>query len=189
MRVLPLLFCGSWLASDGGLPADQALADCTRSTCRSEPARDDGRPDGQRLPVELNPCGSWLASDGGLPADQALADCTRSTCRSEPARDGGRPDNQSLTDCTQPLWELACQRWRPESRPSSRAQYRSEATSIVAVSHAALAGMVCQPDFMTHEDVARSAKAGAGCASAACRSVLGIVAVQSSCLRQIARLH
>ena len=51
--VLPLLFCGSWLASGGGLPDDQ------------------------RLPVDLNPCGSWLASDGGLTADQALADCRR----------------------------------------------------------------------------------------------------------------
>ena len=72
--VLPLLFCGSWLASGGGLKADQALADRSRSTCRSEPARDDDQPDDQRLPVDLNPCGSWLASDGGLTADQALAD-------------------------------------------------------------------------------------------------------------------
>jgi hypothetical protein len=41
-----LLSCGSWLASDGGLIADQSLADVPKSNCRS-----------------------WLASDDGLPAD------------------------------------------------------------------------------------------------------------------------
>ena len=43
--------CGSWLASDGGLRADQSLTECTQPKCRSEPAR-----------------------DGDLTADQSLAD-------------------------------------------------------------------------------------------------------------------
>ena len=34
------LFCGSWLASDGGLTADQSLAACPQSNCGSEPARE-----------------------------------------------------------------------------------------------------------------------------------------------------
>jgi hypothetical protein len=41
------------------------------------------------------PYGSWLASDGGLTADHFLSDVPI------------------------PLWELACQRWRPDSRPFS----------------------------------------------------------------------
>jgi hypothetical protein len=40
-------------------------------------------------------CGSWPASDGGLPADQSPADVHRT------------------------LWERACPRWRPDSRPVS----------------------------------------------------------------------
>jgi len=40
-----------------------------------------------------DPCGSWLASESGLTADPFFADVPRS------------------------LWELACQRWRPDSGP------------------------------------------------------------------------
>jgi hypothetical protein len=41
---LPLLFCGSGLAREDGLTADQSLPDV------------------------LNPCRSWLAGDGGVSA-------------------------------------------------------------------------------------------------------------------------
>ena len=53
---LSLLFCGSELARDGGLTADQDLADAHRSNC-----------------------GSGLAREGGLPADQSLAGIPGST--------------------------------------------------------------------------------------------------------------
>jgi hypothetical protein len=36
--------CGSWLASEGGLPADLFLADVLDSNCRSEPAREGALP-------------------------------------------------------------------------------------------------------------------------------------------------
>jgi len=35
LLILLLLFCGSWLASDGGLTADQSSTECTQSPCRS----------------------------------------------------------------------------------------------------------------------------------------------------------
>ena len=53
---LLLLFCGSEPARDGGLTADQDLADAHRSNC-----------------------GSGLAREGGLPADQSLAGIPGST--------------------------------------------------------------------------------------------------------------
>ncbi len=40
-------------------------------------------------------------------------------CGSQPAGDGGLRADQSLAGCMQSLWELACQRWRPDSRPVS----------------------------------------------------------------------
>ncbi|MGO4308392.1 hypothetical protein AB4Z35_00755 [Pseudomonas sp. KB_15] len=45
-----LLFCRSWLASDGGLPADLILSDAH------------------------HPCGSGLAREGGLTANQSITD-------------------------------------------------------------------------------------------------------------------
>ena len=47
---LPLLFCGSEPAREGGLTADLVFADVP------------------------NPCGSWLACEGGLTAYLNLAD-------------------------------------------------------------------------------------------------------------------
>ena len=73
-------FCpivGGWLASDGGLTADQSPTEYTQSNC-----------------------GSWLASDGGRPADQSLTECTRSNCGSQPAGDGGLIADQSPSECT-----------------------------------------------------------------------------------------
>jgi len=65
--------------------------------CRSEPARDGG------LPADLflterprSNCGNWLASEGGLTADLFLTEYPRSK-----------------------LWERACSRRRPDSRPVS----------------------------------------------------------------------
>ena len=72
---LPLLFCGSGLAREGGLPADLNLADVPR------------------------PCGSGLAREGGLPADLNLADVPR-PCGSGLARDDVLPANTFL--CTFP---------------------------------------------------------------------------------------
>ncbi|MNV97829.1 hypothetical protein D3C71_1930010 [compost metagenome] len=54
-----LLFCGSELARDGGLPADRNLSDV------------------------LSTCGSELARDGGQTADRNHSDVL-STCRSQP---------------------------------------------------------------------------------------------------------
>ncbi|WP_221174487.1 hypothetical protein, partial [Pseudomonas fluorescens] len=62
---LPLLFCGSELARDGGLTADQFLADV------------------------LSTCGSWFACDGGLPAGLIFLTVLNSKCGSEPACDDG----------------------------------------------------------------------------------------------------
>ena len=73
-------FCpivGGWLASDGGLTADQSPTECTQTNC-----------------------GSWLASDGGRPADQSLTECTRSNCGSEPARESGLPNTITFRPAT-----------------------------------------------------------------------------------------
>ncbi|SDO17054.1 hypothetical protein SAMN04489798_2225 [Pseudomonas arsenicoxydans] len=110
--------CGSWPASDGCLTADQSLAGvpgplwelacrrwrpgsrpvsfrCTRSTVGAGlPAMAPRQPTSLFLVYPVH-CGSWPASDGTLAADQSLS---------------GVPG---------PLWELACQRWRPDSRPVS----------------------------------------------------------------------
>jgi hypothetical protein len=111
-------YCGSWLASDGGLPADQSLpatplivpyaprGNAARDAPRSEGADGSRSRAAGELPLGLLSgekravylgfyCGSWLASDGGLPADQILAGVHRT------------------------LWERACPRWRPASRPVS----------------------------------------------------------------------
>ncbi|MGF6203093.1 putative NAD/FAD-binding protein [Pseudomonas laurylsulfatiphila] len=66
-----------------------------------------------------NHCGSWLARDGGLPADQSLSDIRRTTVGAGlPAMAACQPTNLSQT-YAEPLWELACQRWRRASRPIS----------------------------------------------------------------------
>jgi hypothetical protein len=63
--------------------------------------------------------GAELAREGGLTADPFVADCTQSNCRSEPARDDVLPAYQYLSIVLNPCGSLACQRWRPDSRPSS----------------------------------------------------------------------
>jgi hypothetical protein len=70
---LLLLFSG-WLASDGGLPADQSLPDAPNPIVGASPAGDDGLPATNLSLINLNPCGSWLASDDDLPANQSLPD-------------------------------------------------------------------------------------------------------------------
>ncbi|MGF6524333.1 hypothetical protein QF018_005457, partial [Pseudomonas laurylsulfatiphila] len=95
--------CRSWLASDGGLPADQSLTDIRRTTvgaglpamaaCQptnlsqtyAEPLweracqrrRPASRSNSHRHTPNL--CGGWLAREGGLPADQSLTDIRRTT--------------------------------------------------------------------------------------------------------------
>jgi hypothetical protein len=92
MCVLLLLFCGSWLASDGGLTADRPLAGVPGANCRSEPARDSYLT-GHWFDVDVHKTVGWLASDGGLTADQFLPECTESK-----------------------LWERACSLKRQVSR-------------------------------------------------------------------------
>ncbi len=90
--------CGSWLASDDGLTANQPKAVCPQFNCGSEPARESGLPSDQYLPVALDPCGSWLASDDGLTANQPATDRPQPNCGSEPARESGLPVTTTLTD-------------------------------------------------------------------------------------------
>ncbi|EJM72373.1 hypothetical protein PMI31_03642 [Pseudomonas sp. GM55] len=66
--------CRSWLASEGGLPADQSLAGIPGSTVGAGlPAKAASQPTNpsQMYP---NPGRSWLASDGGLSANPFLTD-------------------------------------------------------------------------------------------------------------------
>ncbi|WP_426783831.1 hypothetical protein, partial [Pseudomonas atacamensis] len=136
LLILLLLFCGSWLASEGGLTADLFLADVLDSNCGSEPARESVSNANLSLPDSPRPCGSWLASEGGLTADLFLADVLDSNCGSEPAREsvsnanlslpdsprpcgswlaseGGLTGDSYLTDVHDPeLWERACSRRR-----------------------------------------------------------------------------
>ena len=70
---LPLLFCRSEPARDGGLPADRNLSDVL-STCGSEPARESGLPADRNLADVLDTCGSELARDDGLSAYSILTD-------------------------------------------------------------------------------------------------------------------
>jgi len=106
----------SWLASEGGLTANQSPAAvlnllwelaCQRRRPDSQPitCRCTRPTVGAGLPAiaacqptnhpQMHPtyCGSWLASEGGLPA------------------------NPSPAAVLNLLWELACQRRRPDSRP------------------------------------------------------------------------
>ena len=63
MRVLLLLLCGSWLASDGGLSADQSPTEVTQFPCGSEPAREGALP-ANRSPNEY----PQSIVEAGLPA-------------------------------------------------------------------------------------------------------------------------
>ena len=72
-------------------------------------------------------CGSWLASDGGLQADQSPTEVTQFPCGSEPAREGALTASRSPTEYPNPLWELACQRWRPVSQAFSNRTERPKA--------------------------------------------------------------
>jgi len=70
--------CGSGLASDGGLTADQSLPEYTgfklweRACSRRRP---DSRPISTGI-HRVQTVGAWLASDGGLRADQSLTGYT-----------------------------------------------------------------------------------------------------------------
>jgi hypothetical protein len=63
-------------------------------------------------------CRRWLASEGGLPADLTFLDVPNLLW--ERACSRMRPYSRPTSGrCTHPLWELACQRRRPPSRPVS----------------------------------------------------------------------
>ncbi|MNG16536.1 hypothetical protein D3C84_1004630 [compost metagenome] len=92
---LPLLFCGSELARDGGLTADLVFADVP-NPCGSGLAREGGLPADRNLADVLDTCGSELARDSDLPADQVHHS------RTNPAnRPAGRPP-RALLRCTPP---------------------------------------------------------------------------------------
>jgi hypothetical protein len=81
--------CGSWLASDDGLTANQSqLTTPNRIVGVSLLAITTSQPTNLQLTTP-NPCGSWLASDDGLPANQPPTDYPQSNCGSEPARESG----------------------------------------------------------------------------------------------------
>jgi hypothetical protein len=73
---MPPIYCGSWLVgsphrSDGGLTADQSLADAPHSTVGAGlPAMAAGQPTNLSQ-MYTEPCGSWPASDGARPTAQS----------------------------------------------------------------------------------------------------------------------
>ncbi|MGE8097150.1 hypothetical protein ACQKP6_04160, partial [Pseudomonas fluorescens] len=70
---------GSWLACDGGLTADQSLADARQSIVGASLLAMATWQPAYLLRMYTNKnCGSWLACDGGLTADQSLADARQS---------------------------------------------------------------------------------------------------------------
>jgi hypothetical protein len=134
--------CGSWPAGDGGPPADQSLSDAPHSPVGAGlPAMAARQPTSlsQMHPIPLweLACQRWRPASrpiscrftpnpvgAGLPAKAAcqstnLLQVYTEPCGSWPAGDGGLTVAQSLAGVHQTLWELACQRWRPASRPIS----------------------------------------------------------------------
>ncbi|RRW51497.1 hypothetical protein EGJ55_24300, partial [Pseudomonas moraviensis] len=65
LLILLLLFCGSWLASEGGLTADLFLVDVLDSNCGSEPARESVSTANPLCQIHPVPVGA------GLPAKAA----------------------------------------------------------------------------------------------------------------------
>ena len=106
----------SWLASEGGLTADPSPAAVLNLlwelACQRR--RPDSRPITRRC--------TRLTVGAGLPAKAACQPTHHLQmyplyCGSRPASDGGPTADPSPADVPALLWELACQRWRPASRP------------------------------------------------------------------------
>ncbi len=85
--VLHLLFCGSWLASEGGLTADP-ISRMYPALCGRWPASEGGLTADPISRLHSVPCGSWSASEGGLTADP-ISRLYSVTCGSWPASEGG----------------------------------------------------------------------------------------------------
>ncbi|MGF6152922.1 hypothetical protein QFZ84_003916 [Pseudomonas fluorescens] len=87
--------CGSGLAREGGLTADQSLADVHQSKLW-ELACSRRRPDSRPISRRCTPftCGSEPAREGGLTADQSLAGVHIHFCGNGHLR--FRPDGESL---------------------------------------------------------------------------------------------
>ncbi len=106
----------SWLASEGGLTADPSPADASdllwELACQRR--RPDSRPITRRC--------TRLTVGAGLPAKAACQPTHHLqmyplNCGSWPASEGGLPADPSPADAPDLLWELACQRRRPDSQP------------------------------------------------------------------------
>src|SRR5471032_2580247 len=112
--------CGSELAREGGLPADPYLSDALSPIVGARLAREGGLPANPSLSDALGPnCGSWLACEGGLPADPYLSDALSPIVgASLLAKAACQPTHLFRMHSVQ-LWELACLRRRPASRPIS----------------------------------------------------------------------
>src|SRR5471030_1454225 len=126
-------------------PASRPISfGCTQSNCGSELAREGGLPANPYLSDALGPiCGAWLACEGGLPADPYLSDAlspivgasllAKAACQPThifrmhsvqfvgpglPAKAACQPTHIFRMHSVQ-LWERACSRRRPASRPIS----------------------------------------------------------------------
>jgi hypothetical protein len=94
--------CGSELARDGGLTANQSLPDAPNPTVGAGlPAKTARQPTNLSL---MHPTQLWdLACQRRRPASQPISPrCTQSNCGSWPASDGGLTANQSLPDVPNP---------------------------------------------------------------------------------------
>ncbi|MGE8337185.1 hypothetical protein, partial [Pseudomonas laurylsulfatiphila] len=67
-------------------------------------------------------CGSWLASDGGFENATGLKDPI-----------AGKPAPTGIVCNEHPLWELACQRWRPQDLHKVPGRLRRQAGSYKIV--------------------------------------------------------
>jgi hypothetical protein len=115
-------------------PASRPVStECTRSNCGSWLAREDGLPAGLIFPTMLNSkCGSEPARESGLTADLFLPNVLGQIVGAGlPAMAACQPTKSSQMYPTQ-LWERACSRRRPDSRPVSSECTRSNCGSWLA---------------------------------------------------------
>ena len=68
------IHCGSWLASNGGITADQFLTDAPGPNVGASLLAMAVCYLTDVLQIACSPCGCWLASDGGITTDQFLTD-------------------------------------------------------------------------------------------------------------------
>ncbi len=141
------LHCGSELAREGGLTADQSLADSTRFNGRSEPARDSGLTGNASLPAVLrSPVGaSLLAKASGQSIMNCLThrireqahshldripipECLKvvSNLRNLPTRFSGCPSDVRSLACVRRC-QFSDRDWKPRREPSAFALFMTYA--------------------------------------------------------------